>query len=64
MLVRWLIFQANCGEVLFKKTVKNALMKIVRWPTNYESTQCGQPISVLVLRQFHWSVFVNKSLLF
>ena len=25
---------------------------------------CGQPINVLVLRHFYWSVFVNKELLF
>ena len=47
----------------FKKLL-NAFMKIVRRPTNYVSAQCGQPISVLVLRHFHWNVFVNKSLLF
>ena len=39
-------------------------MKIERRRTNYVSAQYGQPISVLVLRHFHWSVFVNKSLLF
>ena len=53
-------FWANCDEVLFQKTVEC----FVRRPTNYVSAQCSQSISVLVLRHFHWSVFVNKSLLF
>ena len=47
----------------FKNTVE-CFDEIVRRPTNYVSAQCGQPISVLVLRHFYWSIFVNKSLLF
>ena len=63
MLGRWLIFQANFGEVLFQKTVE-CFDEIVRRYNNYVSAQCGQPISVLLLRHLHWSVSINKSLLF
>ena len=32
--------------------------------TSYVNTLCGQPIIILILRHFYWSVFMNKELLF
>ena len=61
-------FGSSIGHFQCEALVLKAL-KSFKWflhigSTNYFNILCGQPITVLVLRHFCWSVFVNKKLLF